>query len=487
MPDHKFAWTNLSQQLLKGLARYLGLNRADPTIALQGKYGARPMEDFVRDARPVLEDKWLAQDHESLTAVVEDLWRRNRDGYRLPSTRQQRLDWLSSRNTTARLCAVMLEQFLATGERTAQGDAVSSNKPDVTARTLGHQIFEIEGLQVRLVPRSGAWPLVMSGGDYPFERAARDNWNVARWRERCFEPNYPDFDVEVLDTEGRAVHGRTLLSTVRATYDQNGPASGSKVPIEEKLVTERGPSPAQASARAEASSHPTRSLPPAGQQTKLAEPASIAADGETPNGQQRRSEPAKQASVSATAEPFGFEHSSGQHLQAPRQRGSTMNEANIKNHAAFIWSVADLLRGDYKQSEYGKVILPLTVIRRLDCVLEPTKPRCSTGTSSCRARIENIEPVLQAVAGRAVLQHQPARLHASCSTTRPRSPATCELYIGGFSAAARDVIDKFDFDVQIDRLRQGQPALPGDRQVRRHRPAPRRRSRTSRWATSTRS
>ncbi len=45
----------------------------------------------------------------------------------------------------------------------------------------------------------------------------------------------------------------------------------------------------------------------------------------------------------------------------------------IKNHAAFIWSVADLLRGDYKQSEYGKVILPLTVLRRLDCVLEPTK------------------------------------------------------------------------------------------------------------------
>jgi type I restriction-modification system DNA methylase subunit len=37
----------------------------------------------------------------------------------------------------------------------------------------------------------------------------------------------------------------------------------------------------------------------------------------------------------------------------------------IRNHAAFIWSVGDLLRGDYKQSKYGKVILPLTVIRRL--------------------------------------------------------------------------------------------------------------------------
>jgi type I restriction enzyme M protein len=44
------------------------------------------------------------------------------------------------------------------------------------------------------------------------------------------------------------------------------------------------------------------------------------------------------------------------------------------NLSSFIWSVADLLRGDYKQSEYGKVILPFTVRRRLDCVLEATKP-----------------------------------------------------------------------------------------------------------------
>jgi type I restriction enzyme M protein len=45
----------------------------------------------------------------------------------------------------------------------------------------------------------------------------------------------------------------------------------------------------------------------------------------------------------------------------------------IRNDAAFIWAVADLLRGDYKQSEYGKVILPMVVLRRLDCMLEPTK------------------------------------------------------------------------------------------------------------------
>lgn len=49
-----------------------------------------------------------------------------------------------------------------------------------------------------------------------------------------------------------------------------------------------------------------------------------------------------------------------------------MNQASL---SSFIWSVADLLRGDYRQSEYGKVILPFTVLRRLDCVLAPTKDK----------------------------------------------------------------------------------------------------------------
>ena len=52
---------------------------------------------------------------------------------------------------------------------------------------------------------------------------------------------------------------------------------------------------------------------------------------------------------------------------------SIVVEGVANNHASFIWSVADLLRGDYKQADYGKVILPFTLLRRLDCVLEPTK------------------------------------------------------------------------------------------------------------------
>jgi type I restriction enzyme M protein len=55
-----------------------------------------------------------------------------------------------------------------------------------------------------------------------------------------------------------------------------------------------------------------------------------------------------------------------------RQRGDG-DVDNFSEKVSFIWSVADLLRGDYKQSEYGKVILPLVVLRRLDCVLAPSK------------------------------------------------------------------------------------------------------------------
>ena len=50
-----------------------------------------------------------------------------------------------------------------------------------------------------------------------------------------------------------------------------------------------------------------------------------------------------------------------------------MTNTNFSQTAAFIWSVADLLRGDFKQSQYGRVILPFTLLRRLECVLAETK------------------------------------------------------------------------------------------------------------------
>jgi type I restriction enzyme M protein len=124
-----------------------------------------------------------------------------------------------------------------------------------------------------------------------------------------------------------------------------------------------------------------------------------------------------------------------------------------KNHANLIWSVADLLRGDYKQSEYGKVILPLTVIRRLDCVLESTKEAVLDRYAQLASRIENLEPVLQAVSAEQFYNTSPLTF-----TKLLDDPSTIadslSLYVGGFSEAAKDVIDKFDFGIQIERLRR---------------------------------
>jgi type I restriction enzyme M protein len=128
-----------------------------------------------------------------------------------------------------------------------------------------------------------------------------------------------------------------------------------------------------------------------------------------------------------------------------------MAEPIVKNHANFIWSVADLLRGDYKQSEYGRVILPLTVLRRLDCVLGPTKAKVLERAASLKGKVENIEPVLCAVSGEQFYNTSPLDF-----TRLLDDPAqikgNLQGYIAQFSSGAHEVIEKFDFDTQIDRL-----------------------------------
>jgi type I restriction enzyme M protein len=128
-----------------------------------------------------------------------------------------------------------------------------------------------------------------------------------------------------------------------------------------------------------------------------------------------------------------------------------MSEHVVNNHAAFIWSVADLLRGDYKQSEYGKVILPLTVLRRLDCVLAPTKAAVLERHAQLQGKLENLDPVLTSVAGEQF--YNTSKLDLPKLLDDPSNIAdNLRAYIAGFSETAREVIDKFDFDVQITRL-----------------------------------
>jgi type I restriction enzyme M protein len=127
------------------------------------------------------------------------------------------------------------------------------------------------------------------------------------------------------------------------------------------------------------------------------------------------------------------------------------NSEAVRNHAAFIWSVADLLRGDYKQSEYGKVILPLTVIRRLDCVLEPSKAEVLKRYQQVAGKIDNYEPILQAVVGQQFFNTSP--LDFPKLLDDPANIAdNLRSYIGSFSEAAQDVIERFSFEGQIARL-----------------------------------
>jgi type I restriction enzyme M protein len=130
---------------------------------------------------------------------------------------------------------------------------------------------------------------------------------------------------------------------------------------------------------------------------------------------------------------------------------TVMAEANIKNHAAFIRSVADLLRGDYKQSEYGKVILPLTVLRRLDCVLEPTKAAVLARAEKLKGKVENIEPVLCAVSGEQFFNTSPMDFRRLLDDSA-HVAGNLRSYIAKFSSGAREVIEKFGLDVQIARL-----------------------------------
>ena len=76
---------------------------------------------------------------------------------------------------------------------------------------------------------------------------------------------------------------------------------------------------------------------------------------------------------------------------------------NFNDKVSFIWSVADLLRGPYKPAQYGDVMLPLVVLRRLDCVMEPTKPKVLERFAALKGQ-KHTEAELDAILNRMVKQ-----------------------------------------------------------------------------------
>jgi type I restriction enzyme M protein len=125
---------------------------------------------------------------------------------------------------------------------------------------------------------------------------------------------------------------------------------------------------------------------------------------------------------------------------------------NFKEKANFIWSVADLLRGPYRPNQYKDVMLPMTVLRRLDCVLEPTKDAVIAKLKSLEGgKVQNLEPILNKVAGQSF--HNTSRFTFEKLKGEPDNiVANLTQYIKGFSPRALDIIEHFGFEEHITKL-----------------------------------
>lgn len=123
---------------------------------------------------------------------------------------------------------------------------------------------------------------------------------------------------------------------------------------------------------------------------------------------------------------------------------------NFSSMAAFLWSVADLLRGDFKQSQYGRVILPFTVLRRLECVLAPTKQAVLDKLPVVEKLDENAaDAILRHASGQHFYNTSPLDL-SKLGETQPR--LNLERYIRSFSYDAREIFEHFKFYEFIQQL-----------------------------------
>jgi len=117
--------------------------------------------------------------------------------------------------------------------------------------------------------------------------------------------------------------------------------------------------------------------------------------------------------------------------------------------APFIWNIADLLLGAFRPSEYGRIILPFTVLRRLECVLEPTRDKVRIQYEAMKASGVDMDLILPSTAGATFYNVSQFSLGSVGSTS---TRANLEDYIAKFSANARQVFEHFAFDRWLEKL-----------------------------------
>ena len=125
-----------------------------------------------------------------------------------------------------------------------------------------------------------------------------------------------------------------------------------------------------------------------------------------------------------------------------------MNHSEI---VSFIWGVADLIRDTFKRGKYQDVILPLTVLRRLDCVLAPTKEKVLETQARFKGKLENLDPQLRRASGFAFYNTSRYDFEKLLADA-PHLAVNLRNYIAGFSPNMREVLERFDFDNTISRL-----------------------------------
>ncbi|MGP8064507.1 MAG: type I restriction-modification system subunit M [Acidimicrobiales bacterium] len=198
--------------------------------------------------------------------------------------------------------------------------------------TVAEEIFAVEGFQVRFIPVDAEPGSYVD--PYEYERAAASGWTVKKWRESRWNPNYPEYGVEVLNPDGNPVHGKTLLSTLRASY---------------KLVD------AESSEGADADD-----------QTGIADsterpPKSPSAESQSPRSSRSASSP--------TTEPLGFEGE--------------------------LWKAADKLRGSMDSSEYKHVVLGLVFLKYIDDAFTERRDKLASDLTAEGFAGDDLEELLE--------------------------------------------------------------------------------------------
>ncbi len=127
-----------------------------------------------------------------------------------------------------------------------------------------------------------------------------------------------------------------------------------------------------------------------------------------------------------------------------------MNTENHSQTAAFLWSIADLLRGDFKQSQYGRIILPFTLLRRMECVLEPTREAVIRESYAQEGRPDLVrERLLLRASGQQFFNASKLTLGTLSDT---QTAADLMSYVQSFSKDAREIFEHFHFEDFVQQL-----------------------------------